>query len=363
MRSSWIAGAVALALLGATLARADGPKIIVNGQEVVPGQPMVITGSAEIQPLVVAATAEAKEASDVLKELGPYWIGLAASQPGGALRAQLGLANDEGLVVENVAPESPAAKAGLQQHDVLLSANGKKLGAVVDLTREINAVKEGKLFIELIRGGKRQKIDVAPAKRPPGQKGGVEMFNLTVPPEGADAKKIEEWLKKFGVEGGARRRLPFHVIHPGQIVPPGVPLPGGAAQNVQVTVATSATLPDGYKVEIVRENDKPARITVTREKEKWEATEADLSKLPEKVRPEVQRMLHQGAIHFGTVIAPPMGALRVEGPLPDIRPFVGRGEELDKRLDEMNRQIEQLRKSVEEMRGRTATPKEKKHAK
>ena len=53
------------------------------------------------------------------KEKGP-WIGIAMEPVEDVVRAQLSLDPGEGIVVNHVAPESPAAKAGLQPNDILL---------------------------------------------------------------------------------------------------------------------------------------------------------------------------------------------------------------------------------------------------
>src|SRR5262245_57613546 len=50
------------------------------------------------------------------EQSGKYWIGVECRDASPKLRAQLGLKDDEGLVVMHVAEDSPAAKAGLKQH-------------------------------------------------------------------------------------------------------------------------------------------------------------------------------------------------------------------------------------------------------
>ena len=49
---------------------------------------------------------------------------------------------------------------------------------------------------------------------------------------------------------------------------------------------------DGSKVEITRHGGEPAKVVVTHDKDKWEGTSSDLSKIPEKIRPEVEKLLH-----------------------------------------------------------------------
>jgi hypothetical protein len=160
------------------------------------------------------------------------------------------------------------------------------------------------------------------------------------------------------------KNLQFHVIHPGQILPPGAALPPGVSGSVNANIKMMTSLKDGYKVEISRENSKPASVVVTREKEKWEATEGDLSKLPEQVRPEVEKLLHSGP--FGVqVMSAPFHVELPQGLPPGFAPA-----NLELRMKEMDRKIEDLRKKVEELQGKAGVPSsetkqapEKKHEK
>src|SRR4051812_512735 len=70
------------------------------------------------------------------QQQGPeYWIGLL----GGPIpaehvpRAQLDWPANKGLLAANVMPNTPAAKAGLKQHDIMLKANKKDLHEMKDL--------------------------------------------------------------------------------------------------------------------------------------------------------------------------------------------------------------------------------------
>ena len=58
-----------------------------------------------------------------------------------------------------------------------------------------------------------------------------------------------------------------------------------------------AGLPNGVSISIQKQNDKPTHITVQRGDDKWDITGDDaeaLKKLPDDLRPAVERMLHGG---------------------------------------------------------------------
>ena len=97
-----------------------------------------------------------------------YWLGIGFRPLEEALRAQLALPEGQGLLVEQVMPQTPAARAEIKRHDIVLKAGGKPLGEIQDLIDAVDAAKDGKLSLEIIRGGKPVTIKVKPEKRPEG---------------------------------------------------------------------------------------------------------------------------------------------------------------------------------------------------
>ena len=87
-------------------------------------------------------------------------LGVTVSDVPPVLRTQLGMKPDEGVVVEEVLPDTPASRMGLLRHDVLLSVNGIPVSTVEDLRAAVGAVKEGgALRIGLLRGAKPLDLD------------------------------------------------------------------------------------------------------------------------------------------------------------------------------------------------------------
>jgi hypothetical protein len=78
-----------------------------------------------------------------------------------ALAEQLGLDAGRGALVEDVEVGSPAEKAGLKKHDVLLKVDGKDV-AGADSVRPVvqEALKKKEFDVELLRHGKKQTIKV-----------------------------------------------------------------------------------------------------------------------------------------------------------------------------------------------------------
>ncbi len=92
----------------------------------------------------------------------PYRIGVVLAEADDTLRAQVGLAAGEGLIVTEVFPDSPAAKAGIQAHDVLVILDGRRLSTVDAANAQIQEIKEGEVELKLLRGGKDLLLKIAP---------------------------------------------------------------------------------------------------------------------------------------------------------------------------------------------------------
>lgn len=99
------------------------------------------------------------------KEEAGYWIGLACEPIENELREKLKLEQGVGLEIEQVIPDSPAAKAGLQNDDVIVAAGKQSIRSVTQLSEAIAKTKDGVLKLHVIRQGERKVIEIRPAKR------------------------------------------------------------------------------------------------------------------------------------------------------------------------------------------------------
>ena len=148
---------------------------------------------------------------------GKYWLGIYCLPIPPALRSHVTLPEKQGLLAMSITKDSPAAKAGIAQYDILLCAGGKPLAEPPDLLAAVEAAKETKLKIDLIRNGKPKTIEATPAKRPDSVPVSVQM-----PEQQADWSTIESWLENMmPAQGGPGPQPPaqFRIFHPGAIVP------------------------------------------------------------------------------------------------------------------------------------------------
>lgn len=90
------------------------------------------------------------------------WIGAEVAQIDDVLRSHLGLADGKGLVVTSLTGSGPAANAGVQKYDVLITVGGEEIAGVEALRKSLEASADKPINLGLIRGGKKQSVEVTP---------------------------------------------------------------------------------------------------------------------------------------------------------------------------------------------------------
>jgi membrane-associated protease RseP (regulator of RpoE activity) len=255
------------------------------------------------------------------QELPKYWIGLRGGVVGDddPLRSHLDLPANQGLLIVEVVPDSPADKAGLKKHDILLRANDIELRDMNDLIEIVSTEgeKEAQITLDVVRHAERETVYITPEERPAdvalSQGGGAG---------GAFGGQFPQGFPRelFGqLEDG---RMPFNFRNFG----PGVIINGQGFAN----------MPNGVSVSVHKEGGKPARITVKRGDETWEVVGDDpesLNKLPKDLRPFVEQMLDGGSPFDMNFQIP-----NVE--IPNAQGF--NDDRLRQRLEHMERQMNEL---------------------
>ncbi len=90
-------------------------------------------------------------------------VGLAPSHVARQLRRAVGLEERDGLLVREVEDDSPAARAGVAEGDLIVAAAGKPVSSADDLFEVLGSVAaDAPLELTLLRGNEERKVSVAP---------------------------------------------------------------------------------------------------------------------------------------------------------------------------------------------------------
>ncbi|HYE52752.1 MAG TPA: DegQ family serine endoprotease [Azospirillaceae bacterium] len=148
----------------------------------------------------------AKPVVEQLKATGKVdrgWLGVSLQAVTPELAEGLGLKEAEGALINSVQPNSPAAKAGLRQGDVVLKADGKEIEQSRDLARAIGSVASGtKVSLGVWRGGKVETLAVQVGEQP----GSPQQVAKAGEAQGQDADGLElasldaTWRQRLGLE-------------------------------------------------------------------------------------------------------------------------------------------------------------------
>jgi serine protease Do len=95
------------------------------------------------------------------------WLGVQVQPLDDDIARSLGLPSAQGALVASVVPDGPAARAGIQQGDLILSFNGERVEDSRDLTQKVGATPVGRPSrIDIQRAGQRRTLEVRLAERP-----------------------------------------------------------------------------------------------------------------------------------------------------------------------------------------------------
>ena len=154
--------------------------------------------------------------SDVLGPARPQpFLGVVTEPLEPALSAQLGLTDGLGLIVNHILPNSPAAKAGLQEHDILKQINDQLIADSEQLATLVRHYgKDADVTLTIVRKGQEQKLTAkigehqVPERRPmrPGGFGnlpGVPSFDGNA----EDFQRRVDGLRR-DMQERARNRIP-----------------------------------------------------------------------------------------------------------------------------------------------------------
>ncbi|MFQ5707212.1 MAG: PDZ domain-containing protein [bacterium] len=94
------------------------------------------------------------------------WLGVSVQEMTPTLREEMKMGNRPGLLIADVAEDSPAEEAGLHEEDVILSFDGHEVEKIADFTRMVRKTAPGtQVKVKYLRDGQEQETEVTVGKR------------------------------------------------------------------------------------------------------------------------------------------------------------------------------------------------------
>src|SRR5262245_49799588 len=147
-----------------------GPLFNMDGQVIGVNTAIISPTGGSIGIGFAVPSNSAVQVLDQLKQYGETrrgWLGVHVQNVTDEIAKSLGLQEPKGALVAKVSPASPAAAAGLQPSDVILSFDGQPIDNMRSLPRAVAATAIGKAVpIELLRKGQTVDLNVTVGRMP-----------------------------------------------------------------------------------------------------------------------------------------------------------------------------------------------------
>jgi serine protease Do len=240
---------------------------------------------------------------------GPSWLGIETHEVTADSAKELKLSAERGVVVGRVTPDSPAAKAGLKEKDVITEVNGQRVEGAAQFRRMIHEIPAGRTAqLGIWRDGHAQTLSVTLGKAEENHRTflrtGPDSFSFTMPKVEIPEMPSFDFGGEIGVFAGGRARIGIDAEDlDGQLgayfgAPDGEGIlvrsvnPGSPAEKAGVKAGDVITSINGERIRTVgdlreklaaKPDEKQAKLGVLRNKSEMTLT-VDLPERSAKVR-------------------------------------------------------------------------------
>lgn len=258
------------------------------------------------------------------------YLGVATSPANELLADQLKLGKGTGLVIDFVEEGSPAAKAGIRPHDVLVKLGDQILVNPPQLQVLVRLQKPGdKITLTLVREAKEQKVTAALIEKEQVIGGEQPMpfwiqnvqprhlpLEIQVEPQPPDEKGMTPHRAEIRQE--AAKRLAEQAKRFGEMAPPGTAHASVSASMADGEHTLTLTITDGKKVLVAKDKDGTVLF------EGPVQTDEERAKVPPEILKKLEKM--EATTHFEI-------HMKTDGPHQQQEQMRRQGEELRKQLE------------------------------
>ncbi len=125
----------------------------------------VVLENQDAKQLEVLPGIENDETNIVIGDDGSSWLGVETHEVTADKAKELKLSAERGVVLGKIVPDSPAAKAGLKENDVVTEINGQRVEGAAQFRRMIHEIPAGRsIQLTVWRDGRAQTISATLGK-------------------------------------------------------------------------------------------------------------------------------------------------------------------------------------------------------
>ncbi len=167
---------------------------------------------------------------------GGGWLGVGVSEVSADKMKSLKLPEERGALLGKIVPDSPAAKAGLKENDVVLEINGQRIEGTEQFRRIVREIPAGRTAnLTVWRDGRSQNIKVTVGKQ-----------------EAGNMKVFADGPKSFAFKMPTMPAMPdlsgLEHLRTFSMISPGRPILGIDAENLEGDFGNYFGAPDGEGV-------------------------------------------------------------------------------------------------------------------
>src|SRR5437773_8412085 len=147
----------------------------------------------EVQPRIAT-----DDLNIVIGDDGSSWLGVETHEVTADKAKALKLSAERGVVLGKIVPDSPAAKAGLKENDVVTEINGQRVEGAAQFRRMIHEIPAGRsIQLTVWRDGRTQTVSATLAKSEEHR----HVMTRVAPMPGAFAFRCRRWRKSRRLSG------------------------------------------------------------------------------------------------------------------------------------------------------------------
>jgi len=145
--------------------RQDQEVELADTEELEDSAPAFIVGKQDPAQIEVLPGIDKDDLNIVIGDDGSGWLGVETHEVTAEKAKELKLSAERGVVLGKIVPDSPAAKAGLKENDVVTEINGQRVEGMAQFRRMIHEIPAGRsIQLTVWRDGRAQTISATLGK-------------------------------------------------------------------------------------------------------------------------------------------------------------------------------------------------------